>query len=687
MSSQIAALALAGCLAMSTVVAAQPEAAPAKLPIRRVVLYKHGVGYFERQGAVEGNATVSLRFQADDMSDLLKSLTVFDLNGGRIGTIAYDSTKTVEQQLAEYAFDLQKAQSLPAVLEQMKGSQVILSVAGREMTGRVLAIEKRLERRDTAVVETWRLSVLLEGGAVKNYGLDEIEQIRFADPRLQQELENYLKILFSRHRRDEKEVVIQAHGKGARQVFMAYVQSQPVWKVSYRVVLDPKEKSLLQAWAVVDNVSQEDWQDVSLSLVSGLPVSFQMNLYEPWYMQRPMVQMQRETVGPVAYEAGEMMQERPAMRAREMAKDESFRKADAVGRGAGAMAMPPAPPPMLQNMAQQAAVAVAQSAGALFRYDVAEPVTIGRDRSALLPIASSAIDATRVSIYNESTRQDNPMVGIRLKNSTGLTLEGGPVTVIEEDTYAGDALLDTFKPGEERYLSFAVDLGTRVNSKLGGMSQTIHRVRIVRGTMFMEHKQQQTKTYALVNVEPKEKRVVVEHPVRAGWSLVPAKDAKPIEITPQHYRFEVKLPADGKAPLEVTEEMPGESSVAITNISRDQIVVYLRQKYIDEKTRIFLEKVADAQAVIASLKRDLQQASREREQITQNQARVRQNMSGLGQSEQERTLRARYVKQLDTEEDRLQELVKREKDLAASIEEKQKALDDMVSGFTFETKV
>jgi len=677
------------------------QEAPPTLPIRRIVLYKHGVGYFARQGSVDGDARIPLRFKVREMSDLLKSMTALDLGGGSIAGIAYESTKTVDQQLGDYTFDLRGAPSLPAVLEQMKGTEVALSIGAKTVVGRVLTIEKRIERKDNVQSEVFRLSVLIDGGVVKSYDLTEIAEIRFTDPRLQAEMQDYLRVLFSRHRRDQKEVVITAAGKGKRDIFVSYIQEQPVWKVSYRIVLADQRQPLLQAWAIVDNVSEEDWNDVQISLVSGLPISFVQDLYSPWYVKRPVIQTQRETgVGPVLYEAGDLAVKEqmtfgamaapaapPAAKAA-MRGRLAERKADADGLTlAGAAGY--SSPDMFRNMAQQAAATVAQSAGALFIYDVKEPVTLKRDRSALLPIASGPIDGARVAIYNESTRRDNPMEAVRLRNTTGLTLEGGPVTVMEADTYAGEALLDTFKADEQRYISFAVDLGTRVNTQLGNTRQTITRVTIVNGVLTTHYKQQEAKTYSLTNVEPKDKTVVIEHPLRPAWTLI--EPAKPIETTPQHHRFEVKLPAkakaDGKAELKVVEELPGESTYAVTSLNRDQIQLWVRQKYLDEKTQKFLERVVELQGQVADLQRQVAEQEQQRTDAMNAQRRLPDILRSLGQSEQERTTRERLVKQINTYEDAIQKAGERLAQLKADAQVKEKELRELIAAFSFEKKL
>ena len=593
---------VAACFAAIPALAESQE-----LPIRRVILYKHGVGYFERIGSVEGDATSLLRFKAKDMSDLLKSLTVLDLGGGSIRTIAYDSTKTVDQQLGEYTFDLKNAQGLPAILDQMKGSEIALTVGQTQLTGRLLSMEKRTEKAEGGgTIDRYRISVLLPDGKVKNYDLSDVSQLQFTSPSLQKEMEKYLEILFSRHRRDEKQVQILASGKGKRDLFVSYVQEQPVWKVSYRIVTEKKEKPLLQAWAIVDNVSAEDWDNVELSLVSGLPVSFVQNLYDPIFVRRPEIKIEREAAaGPVVAEVG-LAFEKPVM-ARKVATRMKEEERPRMAAPAASRPMAPPRPDMYAGMERQAAQAVGQEAGALFVYNIREPVTIKRDRSALLPIVNARVDGERVAVYNESVRRENPMEAIRIKNTTDLTLEGGPVTVIEENTYVGEALISTIKPDEERYVSYAVDLGTRVDAQRGKSAEQIYKVTIANGILTRHLKLRETKSYALLNVEDKAKTLIIEHPRQpAGWKLVDTPT--PREETPNYYRFEVKLAAKkekpGKVEFKVTEETTRRTEYhLVEGIGGDEVVFFLQQRLIDDKTRDFLDRITAMRSQVAELKK------------------------------------------------------------------------------------
>ncbi|MFQ3592979.1 MAG: hypothetical protein SNJ82_07280, partial [Gemmataceae bacterium] len=116
------------------------------LPITRVVLYKHGVGHFERQGTVEGTAHLALTFRQTEVSDVLKSLTVLDLDGGHISSVSYDSTKPLEQLLAEVALSIPDDGSLVGLLPQIKGVRLAVIEGDRRTEGTLLGLD-RIQRR------------------------------------------------------------------------------------------------------------------------------------------------------------------------------------------------------------------------------------------------------------------------------------------------------------------------------------------------------------------------------------------------------------------------------------------------------------------------------------------------------------------------------------------------------------
>src|SRR5262245_32194437 len=489
------------------------------LPIRRVVLYKHGVGYFEREAGVEGDQALALSFKQREVSDVLKSLTVLDLDGGTVSAVSYDSTTPVEQLLAEIALSIPDNGSLKGLLPQIKGARVSVKPTGSSaIQGVILGIDKVDNRTEHGLEEAYRLSLLTDPGDVRTFDLFDLE-LTILDDGVKRDLDFYLRTQLASKKKDARTFTLFAQGEGKRTVRVSYVLEAPVWKATYRILLeDPtpqppppggegeKDKQtpgqpLIQGWAVVDNTSDEDWQDVDLTLVAGLPVSFVHDLYTPRYIRRPVVEV-KETTGvlPPMAEAGvEDFEERsmggmsiaaelmPAAggAARKMrAKAESGGRGGYGGGGARASAVS-----SVQSQTRERQV------GDLFEYGIEKPVTVRRNQSALVPILLKPFAGRSVLLYQKAARPENPIRCVEFENTTGLTLEGGPVTVLEQGSYVGEAMLDTMKPTEKRLVGYAVELAVRVLDNIDSHQDRVSRVTIRSGVLRAHYAYVQKTTY------------------------------------------------------------------------------------------------------------------------------------------------------------------------------------------------
>ena len=264
------------------------------VPLKKIVLFNAGVGYFEHGGQVEGDATVDLRFNVDDINDLLKSMVLQDLGGGNISTVTYASRDPVTRALQTFSIDLTQSPSLADLLRQIRGEKVDLEIEGtpkpERVEGTILGVETRKKPVGDKgeLVDVDMLSLLTQFG-LRNVRLDNVNTIRLVNPKLNDELQQALAILATSHSTDRKTVTLAFQGKGRREVRVGYIQETPIWKTSYRLVLDDEQKPYLQGWAIVENTTEEDWDNVDLTLISGRPISFRMDLYQPLYVTRPLV--------------------------------------------------------------------------------------------------------------------------------------------------------------------------------------------------------------------------------------------------------------------------------------------------------------------------------------------------------------------------------------------------------------
>jgi hypothetical protein len=456
---------------------------PVALTIRRVVLYKHGVGYFERRGKVSGSEALHLDFKARDMNDVLKSMTVLDLSGGSVSAVSYDSTKPLEQLLQEATIRIPDTGSLTALLGQIKGARVRVRVGGKEsVEGVIVGLESLPVVEGKASVVRPFLALLI-GASLRTFDILEIAELEFLDDAVRKDLEFYLATVLSSYKKDSKRMSILTAGEGERELFVSYVLEAPVWKTSYRILLEEKDKPLLQGWALVDNTGDEDWVDVDLALIAGLPVSFIHDLYSPRYMRRPIVEVRTEAAAaPVIPEE--------AFGASAQLYEEAG-ESDAEGY---------APPPATSAPASRARSVPSggRMKGGLMREVVEKSVEV------------------KTLTKEVGDLFEYPMACIELKNTTGLTLEGGPVTVMEADTYVGEAMLDTMKPEDKRFVLYAVELSCAMTVEDSTESGPVFRSVVNRGTLVVEHYLLRRTKYVVRNKAKRPATLFLEHPRGLG---------------------------------------------------------------------------------------------------------------------------------------------------------------------------
>ncbi|MBL8169827.1 MAG: carboxypeptidase regulatory-like domain-containing protein [Acidobacteria bacterium] len=764
------------CLAFTLSLFGQAQTDNNPPPLKRVTLYKHGVGYFERQGKISGDSQVSFLFDAAQMNDVLKSLVVLDLNKGKISSVTFDSAKPVERRLDEFGINLDSSNQfgLTSLLGQLKGARVEIrsgAAAVQPLTGAIVGIEKRARLQGAEKTELQELVLISDGGELRSIALDQIRGIKLLDAKIREDLDQYLGILQSTIHKNLRKLTISANGEGTRDLFVSYVVEAPIWKTTYRVVLDAKAKPFLQGWAVVDNVQDEDWNDVTLSLVSGAPISFIQDLQQPRYKKRPVIGMPEDiSVAPTTPQAaagttlgfvgrgggsltgvvtdgqgavirnalirvtqngtgaqltantdaegryqlrglpagtyqiraestgfksntlervhlasGSLAQNNFTLEVGSVSESVSVVSDRAInGRNAFNLAKLSAGAVMREEDSGVEADVDTQDIGELFEYRIGHPVTIKRNSSALIPILQNPIEGESVSLYNQEVREQNPMSALYLHNTTNLTLESGPLTIIENDTYAGEALLGRVKPGEKRFITYAVDLGCRVTVEEDEEDQKAFRTEMLNGELRVHYQQTKTTTYALNNLTNRVKTVYLEHPYDndSKWRLV--KTAKPIETTEKYHRFKVTVPPNQTTQFVITEELPEVSTFAISNITTNDIQIYVKSNYLTPQMKQALEGITETKAQLVQLATQLGEKQTEINTIAKDQERMRENLRALGKTEEEKQLVQRYVGKISQGEDQLERLRQEEKRLRSEREALQRQLDDRIRKLSFD---
>ena len=690
---------LVSCVGVVLTAVAAP-AGDAPLPLERVVLFTSGVGYYQHAGKVVDDATVELQFSADDVNDLLKSMVVLDRTGGP-PTVSYASRDPVTKTLGTFAVNLTDNPSLGDLLGRLRGQRVELDAA-TPVAGTIVGVEKRrVEVGKDLAVEKQFLTVLTADG-LRAIPLDAVSRVKLADPRLQGELEKALAVLALATDNEKKGVAIAFSGKGERPVTVGYVRESPIWKTSYRLLLDADAavaKAVLQGWAIVENTTDSDWKNVRMSLVSGRPISFVMDLYQPLYLPRPLVEPELyAALRPQVYGQSMADGEKQFAQAGRRPNDISGRGRD-LARREMAKGAPAAPAAMMAD-SKTIAGSIADSSGEggevsaggfafgvtgasqslaqgndlgeLFRYEIEKPVTLERQRSAMLPIVGGEIEAERVAIYDERVIAKHPLSGLRLKNTTDLHLMQGPVTVYDQrGGYSGDARIEDMAPGTERLLSYAVDLDVEVAPRAEGRPEEIVRVRLAKGTLIASRKLVRAKFFEVKNSGKDVVKLLVEHPLESGWRLV--KPETPAEKARDRYRFAVAAEPGTPVTLEVVEEMPVEETHVITNLDDNAILFYSRAKATSPAVRESLAEVIRRKREIEEMIRGRQVREQEIATIDQEQGRIRGNMGTIDRGSD---LFNQYVKKFTEQEQRIETLRGEIAGLVTKEQEARKGLDD-----------
>lgn len=652
-------LALSVLLLFAVPLAAEESA---ELPIKRVVMFNSGVSFFEHRGDVEDDADVTLKFNVRDVNDLLKSMVLQDLGGGRISTVAYESKDPVTRTLQTFAIDLTGSPTLADLLRQVRGERVELD-APTKVTGIIVGVETRKRRvGDDEVIEQDFLNLLTDEG-LRSVALADVGRIKLTDAALDAELRKALSVLAEAKSKDKKTVTLNFSGKGKRPVRVGYIQESPVWKTSYRLVLGDDDQPFLQGWAIVENTTEADWENVSLNLVSGRPISFMMDLYEPLYIDRPVVVPELyASLRPRTYQqdlakADEDFRRKAGRAMEKKLGDQLARRRDADkelaerGYGSGKRALVPAADAEWKVQQGVQSVASAGDVGEMFQYAIDTPVTLPRGRSAMLPIINEEVKGEKLSIYNQSVHAKHPLAGLRLTNTSQLHLMQGPITVFDGGAYGGDAQIMDIPSGSERLITYAMDLDTEVAPQTQPQKNELISVKLVKGTLYTNRKYTQTTTFTVKNSASKTKTVLIEHPINTYWTLV--KPEMPAEKTRDKYRFAVQAEPGKPAKLDVVEEHLERQTLALTNVDNRTIGIYVSAPEVSDAVKGALREVIRRKTEIEKVVNQRKEYERQIKVVEQEQNRIRQNMAQLDRNSD---LYRRYVTKFTEQEDKIEQL-------------------------------
>lgn len=740
--------------------AAAPEVKPppaVELPVTRIVLFNAGIGYFQREGDVTGEARLDLRFDEADINDLLKSLVLTDKDGGKVRAVTYDNRLPVEFTLKGFAVDVTENPTVGQLIHQVRGEKIeVTDKGGVVAVGSIVSVERPAP--PAMGPDPGELVNLLTEDGLQTVELKQTKKIKFVRPELQAEFKKALELLASSRGDNKKVVSVVFSGNGKRHVAVGYVTEAPLWKASYRLSVEDKGAARIQGWASVENTTDEDWNNVKVGLVAGRPMTFQMDMYDPLFVPRPTVEPELfASLRPPMYQgglnpAGNMGMggvmnpgvgnqgfggfqggggnqggqqgnqgfgggvfgvgggnfgnqfgnqggnqfgnlggqfgiqggfngytpylprvPRPDVRTMYGSRLSYQEYLNRIRGRVDPNAVPDPIQPVRDPLDRQAgALAVADGKlGDMFEYDIAERITLPRQKSALLPLMNEAVEASRVSIYNGSVLAKYPLLGLKLTNKTKLHLAQGPVAVYDNGTFAGDARLPDLQPNETRMVSYAIDLGTEVVTQSPPATGVLRAVKITPGRIETKRLYRWEVKYQIRNRNPQDRTVVIEHPLVANRRLiVPEKAA---DQSRSFRRFEVPVKAGALATLDVVEEEHAEEFVALESETSDTLLNYLKHEATKPAVRAVLTKLLELRGKVDDARKGIEAEQAALKEIADDQERIRKNIE---RAPKESDTFKRYLKKFDDQETEIEKRQARLKELRAELAKQEKALKD-----------
>jgi len=680
------------------------------LPVRKVVLYKNGVGYFEHAGTVTGNQKVSIDFTSSQLNDVLQSLTVLDNGGGRFGGVNYNSTTPLAEQLKSLSLGMTDDPTSTELFQALRGQRVeVTGAPGGPISGRLLSIESRTEKAakaddsgDGGTVEKFYLTVVAFSGAVRVIELTPLLSVRPVDGSLQGEIDRYLQLLSSTRSNGLRHLSMDALGQGQRELQVSYISEVPVWKSTYRLVFPrtANGSATMQGWAVVDNTVGADWNNVQLSLVAGAPQSFIQPLSQPIYTHRPEIPIAIMTQNaPETHEAAESdsagssfhgpvtVAQRP-MVAQQLIGAYSSAKADRLAGGGSAGGFGVGSGGnigggiMLTDGVSRVTDAIQPSDVStnafddFFQYILTQPVTIHKNESAMVPILQQDLPAEHVTLWSPKDRV--PFRAVWLENNSKLTLDSGSFSIFESGEFAGEGLLDPIHPGEKRLLSYAADEAVRVHSGGFALTRKLHHIAMHEGILVESTSEVTENNYTVTNAADEARTVLVEHPRKANATL--DSETKPAETTATAYRFRVVVEPHQSVNLHVGERATGQERIII-NPSDDRTAFLIGVTKYSPELEEKLKPLLAAEVAVSDLNRKIGEIQAKGKTLSDDEARARENLTALKGNDAGK----RFVEELNRAEDDLQAARKDQASLEKDRETARAKLESIIGQLSFDS--
>ncbi len=632
--------------------------------LTQVDLFPNGVGFFEYQGTVDGNASQKLYFRSGQINDVLASLVFQDTGGGRVGEATFPSQEPLSVTLHGLSVNLDGNPSLAAILGQFRGDWVTLTIIKprhKTISGRIIDLHQAnlpfqpqprpvpwqaANLMQTPTGPAWCIN-LFSHGHIRSIALANVAAIHLDNPRLQRSFDRALNALARQPNPHKREITLWFHGTSSRLVRFAYLLETPLWRITYRLVIPsgkvlPKAKMLsqpvLQAFAIVSNQTDMNWRHLRLHLLGGKPISFIDDLYRPLYLPRSVAplpsgvsfrpQTYGNSWGPVLSLRGISapgVEAQFALRsatANAVIAEQHLLKIKALQNQAGRLA-PFNPLQGVQAMAHTGRTHPA------FDYRVSD-VSIPRQQSAMVPILVAPIQGRPLDLYVDRGYAGHPLQSMQLTNTTGKYLLAGPLSVVRQGSYGGDVQLPSLGRGQKRIISFAVDQSVNVRPMPQKNTSVLISAEIKDATLIVVRDSTHQSGYLLVNRAATARTVLVRQNQMPGWKIVtPARHPAARHGMDQ---FELTLPTNATAKLPIVRTQAQRQLTPLPALKRPALLQLIQTPHLPVAVVTVLKQAVALRKIVHQKQAALNATGSDENRVMAYQAHLRENLMALNKA-------------------------------------------------------
>ncbi|XP_065829618.1 uncharacterized protein [Oscarella lobularis] len=680
--------------------AAGQSGAAVDMPVRAVALYNNGYGVFERKAVVSGRGSIELYFREADMKDVLQSLTFRSENDtSGLGNISYESSRP------QALIQLSSSNPLVDLCQSLKGTRLqIVFKAGDSLEGTVLGVDETLRRQDGAEAVPHVTLLTDDGTSLQSMEISTIEKLTILDADVRHDVQHALELFRSEKKRDMQRLTIFYHDIGdSKQLLVKYGLKVGEWKSSYRIVFsDHPSDFKLEGFAIITNTQEEDWTDVELTLVVGAPLFASSSTGSGASANRGTIELQiKELVGTSFYvradprttidevkskiknqKGVEVERQKLIYAGKELESGRTLSDYN-IANGAIINLVTRSGRSAPQTRTSQRKFVMAAEDNLSF-YPIHLPVTVKRKQSAVVPLLKAELKGHKVVLYDETIRKGNPLCAILFENTTGRTLDGGSVQVMNETRFLGDAVFQTLHPGDESLpIPYAVDLSCEVVVDYNVSVLRVHRVKIKEGFAKLYRKRRQRTLYRICNKSGRTLDFMLNHLFLDGWELMQAhtEEEEPVDITDKFYQFRFIVPAKtDKKVFNVREGTQDEESIDLDSVGEETLTKWLSKKIIDHQVYDKIKETIGLRSNAMEKAKTIYEKEAEVRDVKDTQTRLRDNILALKNFEKDS---AKYVKSLSAEEDKLKALFASIKALRQEKSALEKKRKDMINRIEF----